>query len=52
MEFIADLCKEFDALCFTDEIYEHIIFSVDGCSAGRSHLDGDAAGNARAHRSG
>jgi aspartate/methionine/tyrosine aminotransferase len=28
MEFIADLCKEFDALCFTDEIYEHIIFSV------------------------
>ena len=29
MEFIADLCKEFDALCFTDEIYEHIIFSVD-----------------------
>ena len=30
MEFIADLCKEFDALCFTDEIYEHIIYSVDG----------------------
>jgi aminotransferase len=26
MEFIADLCKEFDALCFTDEIYEHIVF--------------------------
>ena len=26
MEFIADLCKEFDALCFTDEIYEHIIY--------------------------
>jgi aminotransferase len=27
MEFIAGLCKEFDALCFTDEIYEHIIYS-------------------------
>ena len=26
MEFIADLCKEFDVLCFTDEIYEHIIY--------------------------
>jgi aminotransferase len=30
LEFIADLCKEFDALCFTDEIYEHILFAVDG----------------------
>jgi L-glutamine---4-(methylsulfanyl)-2-oxobutanoate aminotransferase len=29
MEFIADLCREFDALCFTDEIYEHIIFDSD-----------------------
>jgi aminotransferase len=26
MEFIASLCKEFDALCFTDEIYEHITY--------------------------
>ena len=26
MEFIAALCREFDALCFTDEIYEHILF--------------------------
>jgi aminotransferase len=26
MEFIADLCKEFDVICFTDEIYEHIIY--------------------------
>jgi aminotransferase len=26
MEFIAGLCVEFDALCFTDEIYEHIIY--------------------------
>ncbi len=29
LEFIASLCKEFDALCFTDEIYEHIIYDVD-----------------------
>lgn len=29
LEFIADLCKEFDALCFTDEIYEHIIYDID-----------------------
>ena len=27
LEFIADLCKEFDAICFTDEIYEHIIYN-------------------------
>ena len=26
MEFIAGLCREFDALCFTDEIYEHIVY--------------------------
>ncbi|HXD31108.1 MAG TPA: aminotransferase class I/II-fold pyridoxal phosphate-dependent enzyme [Pyrinomonadaceae bacterium] len=26
MEFIAALCQEFDALCFTDEIYEHILY--------------------------
>ena len=26
MEFIAALCREFDVLCFTDEIYEHIIY--------------------------
>jgi L-glutamine---4-(methylsulfanyl)-2-oxobutanoate aminotransferase len=30
MEFIAGLCKEFDALCFTDEIYEHIIYPRAG----------------------
>ena len=29
MEFIARLCQEFDALCFTDEIYEHIIYPRD-----------------------
>ena len=28
LEFIADLCKEFDAICFTDEIYEHIIYDL------------------------
>ena len=27
MEFIADLCKEFDVICYTDEIYEHIIYN-------------------------
>jgi aminotransferase len=30
LEFIADLCKEFDAVCFTDEIYEHILYASDG----------------------
>src|ERR687885_1874384 len=29
MEFIAALCREFDALCFTDEIYEHILYPRD-----------------------
>lgn len=29
LEFIADLCKEHDALCFTDEIYEHITYSIE-----------------------
>ena len=30
MQFIAGLCKEFDALCFTDEIYEHILYPREG----------------------
>lgn len=30
MDFIAGLCQEFDALCFTDEIYEHIIYPREG----------------------
>jgi aspartate/methionine/tyrosine aminotransferase len=30
MEFIAGLCCEFDALCFTDEIYEHILYPRAG----------------------
>src|ERR1044072_6504027 len=30
MKFIAGLCREFDALCFTDEIYEHILYPREG----------------------
>jgi len=30
MEFIAGLCREFDTLCFTDEIYEHILYPREG----------------------
>jgi aminotransferase len=30
LDLIAGLCKEFDALCFTDEIYEHITYETDG----------------------
>ena len=30
MEFIAGLCQECDALCFTDEIYEHILYPREG----------------------
>jgi aspartate/methionine/tyrosine aminotransferase len=26
LTFIAELCQEFDALCITDEIYEHILY--------------------------
>jgi aminotransferase len=26
LEFIAALCRQYDALCFTDEIYEHILY--------------------------
>lgn len=29
LELIAELCKQFDALCFTDEIYEHITYNGD-----------------------
>ncbi len=34
LEFIAALCKEFDVLCFTDEIYEHILYPRDGAEIG------------------
>lgn len=30
LEFIGGLCQEFDVLCFTDEIYEHILYERDG----------------------
>jgi aspartate/methionine/tyrosine aminotransferase len=30
LEYIAALCEEFDALCFTDEIYEHILYPRAG----------------------
>ena len=30
LEFIAALCREYDALCFTDEIYEHILYPRAG----------------------
>ena len=34
LEYIAGLCREFDALCFTDEIYEHILYPRDGAEIG------------------
>src|SRR5205814_9146746 len=36
MEFIASLCQEHDALCFTDEIYEHILYPREGAEV--SHI--------------
>jgi aminotransferase len=30
LELIASLCREHDALCFTDEIYEHILYPREG----------------------
>lgn len=38
MTFIADLCKEFDAMCFTDEIYEHIVYDADEVAGAREHV--------------
>jgi aminotransferase len=35
LQFIADLCIEFDALAFTDEIYEHIVFDPE---TGSEHI--------------
>lgn len=29
LEFVAGLCREHDAMCFTDEIYEHILYPDD-----------------------
>ena len=46
LQFIAELCQEFDALAITDEIYEHI-FTI-----GISHPDSDNSGNAGTNRPG
>jgi aspartate/methionine/tyrosine aminotransferase len=27
LELVADLCQEYDAICFTDDIYEHILYA-------------------------
>ncbi len=40
LEFIADLCKEFDVLCFTDEIYEHIIYDKNLLHISMAQIDG------------
>jgi len=37
LEFIADLCTQYDALCFTDEIYEHIIYTSESGEP-RAHI--------------
>ena len=37
LEFIADLCRQYDALCFTDEIYEHIIYTTESGEP-RAHI--------------
>src|ERR687884_913559 len=36
LEYVAALCREFDALCFTDEIYEHILYPREGAEV--SHI--------------
>jgi len=38
LEFIADLCKEFGALAFTDEIYEHILYGIKEDDDPLSHV--------------
>ena len=38
LEYIAALCKEFDALAFTDEIYEHILYSTSDGTAVPAHI--------------
>ena len=48
MEFIAGLCQEFDALCFTDEIYEHILYPREGAEI--QHISmAQIRGNATTH---
>src|SRR5215204_4404338 len=43
MEYIAGLCKEFDALCFTDEIYEHIIYDSASTTPSADHPADEAS---------
>jgi aspartate/methionine/tyrosine aminotransferase len=40
LEFIAELCKEFDVICFTDEIYEHIIYDIEKPHITMASIDG------------
>lgn len=40
LEFIAGLCKEFDVICFTDEIYEHIIYNLEKPHICMAAIDG------------
>jgi aspartate/methionine/tyrosine aminotransferase len=47
LELIADLCLEFDALAFTDDIYEHIVF--DGEHIPLATLPGMAARTVSIH---
>ncbi len=47
LELIADLCIEFDALAFTDDIYEHIVF--DGAHIPLATLPGMASRTVSIH---
>jgi len=38
LEFIAALCREWDVLCFTDEIYEHIIYPREADADAPEHI--------------
>jgi aspartate/methionine/tyrosine aminotransferase len=40
LEYIAELCKEFEVICFTDEIYEHIIYDF-GLTNNEDQKSGD-----------
>jgi L-glutamine---4-(methylsulfanyl)-2-oxobutanoate aminotransferase len=40
LEFIAELCKEFDVIAFTDEIYEHIIYDESLPHISMAQIDG------------
>ncbi|MCU1291080.1 MAG: aminotransferase [Acidobacteria bacterium] len=40
LEYIAELCKEFEVICFTDEIYEHIIYDF-GLTNNENQKSGD-----------